>query len=472
MNIKQIVAKNTILQMSLQFFNLLAGFYSISLIARYLGKATFGKYGFISSFYFFFIALQDLGISAVAIREVAKDREKAGLFLGNLITFKLFFGILLAFLAINIANTFPFPNDLKFALSLYAPILLFIALEAIQIIFEADLRYEYIALSSFFWRISLLLFVILAVRLNLGLAFIVVSFLLAEAIKCLVLYISAKKFVNIKLPIINIKLCIELMKKAFPIGITYLLITTIRNIDVMILTKMKGFAEVGLYLASYRLCDMSLSLPLALMSSIFPLMSKFYKQDFNVLKKIYQKTFDILSVCGILLTVLVLAFSDKIIILLFGADFIRSAISFRILIISSLFVYLAIGSGSLLIVTDRQIVSMWFYILAAPLNIVLNLILIPRFGFMGAAISNVVAMFLVIFLTLHYVSVKVKISLETTKIRKAIVIGLVTLGVLFYLKDLKLFISMPLGILLYSFLVIFLKAIDTDDIILLVKRKI
>ncbi len=469
MNIRQIVVKNIILQLSLYLFNLLAGLYSISLIARYLGQITFGKYGFISSFYFFFITFLDFGISIVAIRRLAKERESAGDFLSSFVTFKLFISILLSFIAVAVANIFPFPVDLKLILSLYAPILVFIALESIQIIFDADLRYEYIALSGFFWRISSLLFIILAMRMNLGLAFIVISFLLAEGIKCIVLYLSSRRFVNIKLPMIDMRLWAELVKNAFPVFITSLLIAVIRNIDVMMLTKMRGFAEVGLYLAPYRLCDMSLSIPIALMSSAFPLMSKFYNQDPNVFKKIYQKAFDILSVCGILLTVLVLVFADKIIILLFGPAFARSAYSLRILIFSVLSVYLAIGPGSLLIAIDRQKANMRFYILSASANVILNLILIPRFGFIGAAISNVIAMLLVVSLTFYFVGVKVKISLETAKIKKAVIAGLVTLAVLFYLKDLKMFISMPIGILVYAVLIIRMQAIEKDDITLLLR---
>jgi len=469
-NTRQIVAKNMILSIFLQFFNLFAGVYSISLIARYLGKATFGKYGFIWSFYIFFITFLDFGISVLGIREVARDRKNAGLFLSNLVTFKFFLSVLLALFAISIAYIFPFPHDLKIALSLYAPVLIFFALESIQIIFEADLRYEYIALSSVSWRVSSLLFLILAVRLNLGLSFIVISFLLAEIARYLVLYVFSRKFVKIKLPALDIELWLKLVKSALPIGITSLLGTIIRNVDVMMLTKMKGFAEVGLYTASTRLCDVSFSLPLALMGSMFPLMSKYYKQDLNTLRRIYQKTFDILSACGVLLTVLVLALADKIIILLFGADFVTSAIVFKILIFSVLSVYLAIGAGSLIIVADRQKANMRIYLLAAPLSVALNLILIPHFGIIGAAISNVAAMFLAVSLTFYFVNTKLKIPLEITKFKKTIIAGLITLTILFCLRGFNVFISLFIGICLYGFLVIFLKAVDRDDIILLVDK--
>jgi O-antigen/teichoic acid export membrane protein len=470
MNTRQIVAKNMILQIFLQPLHLLAGVYSISLIARYLGKASFGKYGFIWSFYIFFISFLDFGISIVGTREVAKDRQSAGLLLGNIVTFKLYLSILLTLLAISIVQIVPFPYDLKLALTFYAPILIFFALESIQIIFEADLRFEYFALSSVLWRASSLLFLILTIRLNLGLAFIAASFLLAEIVKYLTLYVFSKRFIKIKVPTADIGLWLKLVKSALPIGITSLLGTVIRNTDVMLLTKMKGFVQVGLYTASTRLCDISFGLPLALMGSMFPLMSKYYKQDLNTLRRIHQKTFDILSVCGILLTVLVLALADKIIILLFGPDFVRSAIVFRILIFSVLSVYLAIGSGSLIVAADKQTANMRFYMLVAPLSIILNLILIPPFGIIGAAISNVVAMFSAVSLTFYFVNNKLKIPLEITKLKKAIIAGLITLAILVCLKSLNLFISLFTGICLYGFLVIFLKAIDRDDIMLLINK--
>lgn len=472
MNTRQIVAKNTILQMLLHFINLLVGIYSISLIARYLGKVAFGKYGFVSSFYAFFLTFLDFGISMITLREVAKERERADLLLGNLITFKLFLSILLIFFALGIVSIFPFPADLKFALLVYAPILLFIGLESIQVIFEADLRFEYIALASFCWRILSLLFVMLAVFLNLGLMAIVLSFVLAEMAKCIILYIFSRRFIKLKIFHFQKDLLSKVLKKGLPIGIATILFSIIRNIDTMMLTKMKGFAEVGAYLASYRIYDISITLPVALIASLFPLKSKFYVQDFNTFKGIYQKAFDILSVCGILITVLVLAFSNQIIVLFFGANFIASATSLRILIFSALLFYLGIGPASLLTVADRQLVNVWIYLLAAPVNIALNLILISRFSFIGAAISNVITVFLVVSLTMYFVRVRLKIPLKFTKMNRSVVTGLITLVFLFCLKDFKLFISLPIGLLLYTSLAIYIKAIDKEDIILLVKQKI
>jgi len=310
------------------------------------------------------------------------------------------------------------------------------------------------------------------VRFNLGLAAIVISFLLAEIIKCLSLYVYSRKFIKIQFPIINMHLWLEMLKPSIPIGVTSVLIAIIRNMDVMMLTRMKGFAEVGLYTASSRLCDIALSLPLALIGSVFPLMSRFYKDDLETLRNIHQKTFDVLSVCGVLFVVLALALSDKLIVLLFGADYILSATSFRILIFSTFFVYLAIGSGTLLVVAGRQRANMYFYILGAPLNIILNLILIPRFGFIGAAVSNVITMLLVISLTFYFVSGRMKMPLRTAKLKKAAASGLAALIILFCLKGLSMFISLPIGVFLYILFIVFLKGIDIEDIISLVKRKI
>lgn len=464
MNLRQIVAKNTLLQIVLQGITLLAGFYSISLIARYLGKGGFGKYSFVSAFYFFFIMFLDFGTSQITLREVSQKKEKAGLILGNLVTFKFILSSILVFIALIITNILPFPKDVRLILCIFSPALLFVALESIQAILQANLRYEYIALASFLWRIASLLLVILSIRFNLGLAAIVFSFVLAELLKFLVILKACRNFVKIKFPLFDTKLWMDVIKASLPLGVASVLVAVIRNLDVMLLTRLKGFSVVGLYSAPYKLCDTSLILPLALMGSIFPLMSRYCQEDRALLKKIYQKTFDVLSPCAILLVVLVLSLADKIILLVLGPQYIDSVAAFRLLIFPTFFVYLAIGPASLLIATNNQKANMRFYLLAAALNIVLNLCLIPRFSFIGAAVSSAVTMFLIAALTFYFVQVRLKIPLKTIKLKKSFIAGLCTAAILFFLKDVSLFISAATATLFYVFLVIFWKAIDREDI--------
>ena len=77
MDVRKRIVKNTLLQLLLNVFNLLIGVYSLSLIARYLGKISFGKYGFVSSYYFFFLGLLDFGLSTISLREISRDRQQA-----------------------------------------------------------------------------------------------------------------------------------------------------------------------------------------------------------------------------------------------------------------------------------------------------------------------------------------------------------------------------------------------------------
>ncbi len=472
MNIKKRIVQNTAIQIIITVINLLAGVFLLSLVARYLGKTTLGKYSFISSFYSFFITFLDLGVSTILLREVSQNREEAGKLLSNLVTYKLFLSLLLSLLAVAVAIIYPFPNDLRMAICLYSPILIILAFSSFQIIFQADLRLGYIALASLFWRISSVLFILLSIWLNLGLAAIVFSFVLAELVKSAALYLFSGKFVKIKIPTLEINLWIRVLKASFPLAIGSIFGAVIRNIDVMMITRMRGFAEVGLYTVAYRIFDMSLTLPIALIVSVFPLMSKFYKEDLSMLQKIHQKTFDILSVCGILLAALVVVLADKIIILIFGPTYINSSFALRMLIFSSLFVYISIGTGTLLIAAGKQIIQMWLVILSAILSIILNYILIRHFGLNGAAITNVIVTLLLIILTFYFVAFKLKISLSITKFIKAVLCGICTAVILLYLRQFPLFVSIPAGVLFYASLIFMCKAADMKDLSSLLKFKL
>lgn len=470
MNTRQIIAKNLILQISLQLLNLWVGTYTISLIARYLGPTIFGKYGFVTAYFFFFMAFLDFGFNVVGIRELSRLKEDAGVFLGKIITFKLFVSIILVFVSFFIVRIYGFPQDLKMVLILYSPVLIFVALESAQMIIEARLRFEYIVLSSFIWRIVSFLFIVIAVRFDLGLVFIIFAFLSAELSRAVTIFISARRLVKFSLPLIDKKLWMTMLRKAIPIGITSLLITSMRNIDVMLLAKLRSFAETGLYLIPVRVCDMMLIIPLSLIGTVFPLMSNYYKHSHDALRKIYQKTFDLLSFFGIFVTVLIFVLAGKIIITLFGREYLAAVPASRILIFSALFIYLGISSGTLLIVADKQKINMWIYIICAPINIILNLFLIPQLGIIGSAISNITVMFIVIVITFYFVAKEIQIALGLKRLLRAVLAGLITAVALFFAKDLSIFISAPVGFVIYAYLAYLFQAISFEDVVELFKR--
>jgi O-antigen/teichoic acid export membrane protein len=136
-------------------------------------------------------------------------------------------------------------------------------------------------------------------------------------------------------------------------------------------------------------------------------MSKYYKDSFNSFNFAYTRTFKYLFATGLLIAVLVTFASDKIIYIVYASghpEYQGSAIALQILIwttaimfITTLISTTCISSGNQKIVSQRAII-------AALLNVVLNLILIPWIGYTGAAIATVLSTFVAMIFGLLWIN--------------------------------------------------------------------
>src|SRR5262249_47753441 len=80
--------KNTAVQVAAQAASLIIGLLSSVVLSRYLGVERFGEFNYIFAFYFFFLAINDLGVNSVAVREISKDPTHASEIIGALLPVK------------------------------------------------------------------------------------------------------------------------------------------------------------------------------------------------------------------------------------------------------------------------------------------------------------------------------------------------------------------------------------------------
>ena len=98
---------------------------------------------------------------------------------------------------------------------------------------------------------------------------------------------------------------------------------------------------------------------------------------------------------GIALPMSLLA--NNVIKLLFGIQYQHTASVLKIYIWASVFVFLGVATGKYLIVENYTKISFLRTFVGAIINIVLNIILIPKLGINGAAIATVFSQFIVAF---------------------------------------------------------------------------
>jgi O-antigen/teichoic acid export membrane protein len=400
--IKDIVRNSGFLFLSGVATNILS-FFALLYIARYLGPENYGLYTFVFAFIYFFSFIPDMGVHQILVREAAKEPEKAGKLIGNGVIMQISLSLVALFLAIVLINIINFPQSTRNALYVASLGLLISGIGAYGIIYEAKLRMEYSLLFNLANRAVLLLLIFLAISNHWGLNFLILASVSATLTHNLLMMLFAKKLVKVSFDI-DIPLMKQLLKEAIPIAIASVFTIIYFRIDIVMLSFLRGDTEVGFYSAAYRLTDALVFLPTVLTTSTFPLMSKYYKDSVDSFNFAYTRTFKYLFATGLLIAILVTFASDKIIHIVYGPEYQSSAIALQILIWTTAIMFITTLIGTTCISSGNQQIVSQRAIIAALLNVILNLILIPWIGYTGAAIATVLSTFVAMMFGLFWIN--------------------------------------------------------------------
>lgn len=226
-------------------------------------------------------------------------------------------------------------------------------------------------------------------RLLAGLASIFFSYLFTALVS---LYIVIRIFPAIFSPktIFNIK---EILIFSLPASSAGLFTVFIIWIDRLVISIFLSSSDVGIYQAASQ-TSIFFSLVISGFSSIFiPMIADLYhRNDIEQLKELYRVS----TKWGIYLAVpvmlVVLLFSQECITILFGKAYIAGGIVLVILS-SAQFIHVAAGAvGPLMVMTGHQ--NRWFTLsgLMLLISIILNVILVPRWGLVGASCATAFAL--------------------------------------------------------------------------------
>jgi len=153
---------------------------------------------------------------------------------------------------------------------------------------------------------------------------------------------------------------------------------------------------------------------------------------------------------------IVFAFAELIISLLFTAQYIPAANSLRVLIIGTLFYFMAQINFSIFSGIGKPDVVAKITIGGAVLNIILNIILIPHFGISGAALATGVGYFIMAIMSTIMLRKYITIQLPIIHWIKTIIFSLISLGIVYWLKSvLRMEVFLEAGIIIVIIVIIY-----------------
>lgn len=439
--------------------------------ARYLGPERYGTIAFALAFTSIFGVVTDLGINTLTIREVARNKNSATTFLGNLLLIKSILVIIaVAFIvvAVNLTGHDRIEIDVTYLISI--SIILSAFNGAFNSLFQAFERIEYISIGSVLSNISMLLGAGYAISQGFGVIGFACIYIFSSTLGlAYTLFVANRLHLTHALQI-DREMIWPMMKEALPFGITSLSGMIYTYADSIMLSSLKGNEVVGWYNAPYRLMLMMLFIPNVINVVIFPVMSRYFTSSPSFLKLLYTKYLKFMLILSLPLGMGTTLIADKIILFVFGVGFENSIVALKIIIWTIVLTFVGAAFARLLESVNQQRIITKISMICMVVNVLLNILLIPKFSYIGSSFVTVVTEFLLVGSIIFFsyrLNYGIPLSVIKTYLIRILFSSLVMCIFVLYFKEAYLILLIISAIFVYFFTLYIVRGIDSEDMMLM-----
>ena len=362
-------------------------------VARYLGPAQYGLWNYFLSFTMFFTAFVSLGFENIIPRELINHPEKEEEIISLAFALKIIGGLIGFCLSIFTYYLYKKPDiELLIMMSLMASLLIFQAADIFDIFYKTKLQAKYAVIGRNIAFVIVALLKLYFVWKHFPLIYFVatisIEFLLGGL---LVFYMFMKQGHRISLRKLNWNLGFGFLKDGLPMAISGFMIMIYMRIDQVMLTDMAGETANGIYSTGVRLIEIIYFVPMALADSFFPGIVYSKKHEGDKYASNMLSFYSIMIYVAIAISIVTIIVAKPMMNLLFGIEYEGSGAVLQVLGFSLLATFLSVASGKYLITENYLRVIFTRSFLGLGLNIILNLLWIPKYGYMGAAYASLLS---------------------------------------------------------------------------------
>ncbi len=369
------------------------GFLAVIVLARRLGKSSYGMWAFAMALLSYGMLLTDFGLNTYATLEVSKNRDRLKDLLGNILAIRtliaIFSIVMITFFSFIIPKFKPLSDILFLTFLNLIPFALMVdwAFKGLE-----DMKYN--AIWSFIFYSLFFVLILLLVHTQEDLLkvpasrFIAIS--LATLLSLFFLYTKYRELFAFK---IDLKSWLPILKVSGVLAASFVMIKIYYNIDVVMLGFFRSMKEVGVYSAIYNFVLALAVVRFSLLYAVQPTLARYETTPWEKFSK-FIRNFEFISISvGIILYIFVLLAAGPIIKIFYGAKYWspETVKLLRILVNANLIMFVNLVFPTLLIVTRRETLYFWVTTAGAVSNFLLNLIFVPKFGYFGAAYTTVLS---------------------------------------------------------------------------------
>ncbi|NQU98296.1 flippase [Candidatus Woesearchaeota archaeon] len=468
----------------------ISGYILRFLLARNLSVKDFGLFYSVFAFVGFFSIFKDLGLGGALIKFVSEYKVKKEF---AKIKTSFFYVLMIQLFSVALFTIVIFFINDFLALHYFGDprakvVLWFVLGWLIVSVFQDTIFFMLYALQNFFMY-SLRNFMKNTVPLVLIVFFLLtkfdykspaISFFLGALITTLIMWpILLRNFKFSKYKFVK---SFSLAKKLFSFGIPILLASVggliIARMDTIMLTFFRSLEEVGVYNIILPTATLLFIFGHASGSVLFPISSELWTlkkkkelRDYNYLIHKYSLIFSLPFL------LVLFSFSKLFLRFFFGQEYVAGSIALQILLFGAFFYTLAVINNSILAGIGRPKDITKMFLIASILNLVLNFVLIPILGIVGAAIATSFSYFTIFLFGTIKMSKIITLKFPIKMWLKTLFAGLIFVLIIFLLRKvlelnpwLELIVFSSISIIVYLILIILLRIATIKEFSNLIRK--
>lgn len=366
------------------------GFYVV--IARKLSVEDYGVLSFALAFVTMLAVFSDLGLGTITARGVARDKRNAAKYVRNALGIKLVAAFGVVILIIVLVNILGYPWRTVKIVYITSVFVLETAFTSYFVyVFQGFERMHWTSLTRLLQSGILIVGALLIPPGAKAVEMFALLYVVSGFIAALFAFVVISCFFVRPGLSFDLSEWRNMIQAAAPVGITLILVTFYYWNGSTFLSKIHGDAAVGIYTAAYRLALAVTFLGLAFSSALYPVFSRLFVSDLPRLQKAFERALRYMTLLMAPIAVIGSVLPKPITLLVYGSNYGGTVGVLAVMIWWSFFACLNSLISNYFIAIDKPVVGTIQAAISLGVNVLGNIILIPKWGAIGAAIAIVSA---------------------------------------------------------------------------------
>ena len=384
----------------IRIFRIVLSLFITIWVARYLGPENFGLFNYALSFVMLFSIFSSLGIEHVFTKDIINNPNNENRLMGSSFVLKLIGAIFLMLLSIGLIRYLK-PNDTLILemVCIFSFGFLFKSLEIIRFWFEAHVQAKYSTIVDALALMVSVLFKVILIVFNASVevfAWVIFFESLFLSIGLVFIYMKSGNSIFSWQP--SLTTMKNILIEAWPLMLAGALYTIYTRVDQLMLGDMINNEAVGVYVAAVNISQGWLFLPTIIGTAFYPAILNARNKDKKTYITLLQDLLNILSLLGILVATIIIFVAKPFILLAYGKSYLESSSILIVHIWGGVFIAMSAISYRYFIAEGLQKTSFYRGLIGLIVNIGMNMILIPIYGALGAAIATVISLIMSLYL--------------------------------------------------------------------------